>query len=177
MKKQYNSLFIISGVFFLLIAFSSTMDLYHDAQDSLSQGHIAMEFFTLILSVSAACFFIFSAIKMKKENQALTLAVGKATEQKELYKKKVQQFSEGLSQAIEDEFLIWGLTKTETDIAFLILKGLSTKEISEIQGSQDKTVRHHCSAIYKKSGLKGRSELSAYFLEDLLVSLSPNQAL
>ena len=169
MKANYKRLFIISGFFFTLLAFSSFMDIYHDAQDSLSTGHIIMEFFTLALSVFAALFFALSALKMTKENMALTNAIRYESEKKELYRKKVLHYAEGLSAAIEDEFLNWGLTKTETEIAFLILKGLSTKEIAEIQGSQDKTVRHHCSAVYKKSGLSGRSELSAYFLEDLLV--------
>lgn len=171
MNSKYKKLFIISGLFFLLLAFSSLMDIHHDGQDALSKKHILMEFFTLALSATAAFFFIINAIKMTNENQALSKAVSIETAQKELYKKKVLQYSEGLSRAIEDEFMVWGLTKTEKDIGFLILKGFSTKEIAEFQGSQDKTVRHHCSSIYKKSGLSGRPELSAYFLEDLLVSL------
>lgn len=170
MKTNYKWLFIISGIFFSFLAFSSFMDIYHDGKDALSTGHIVLEVCTLILSIAAASFFTFNAIKMTKRNLALEQAVRSESEQKEIYKKKVLQFSAGLSSAIEDEFNVWGLTKTEKDIGFLMLKGLLTKEIADIQGSQDKTIRHHCSAIYKKSGLSGRSELSAYFLEDLLVS-------
>ena len=34
----------------------------------------------------------------------------------------------------------------------------------------ERTVRDQAGAIYRKSGLAGRAELSAYFLEDLLPS-------
>lgn len=160
----------------MLIAFGSIMDLFHDGRDGLSREHILMEFFTFILSTFAAIFFIVNAIRMKNENQDLLSTVRTESKEKKIYKDKVLKYSKGLSSAIEEEFSRWGLTKTEKATGLLLLKGLSTKEIAEIQGSQDKTIRHHCSAIYKKSGLSGRSELSAYFLEDLLVNVSQEQA-
>ncbi len=33
-------------------------------------------------------------------------------------------------------------------------------------------MRQHAVAVYRKSGLSGRAELSAFFLEDLLLPLS-----
>jgi hypothetical protein len=35
------------------------------------------------------------------------------------------------------------------------------------------TVRQHAVAVYRKSGLAGRAELSAFFLEDLLLPHRP----
>lgn len=170
MSPHYKKLFIASGVFFVLTAFSSVMDIFLDGQDGLSSIHILIEIFTLVLSIAAAMFFLFNSIKITRENQALSQSIVSEVAKKEHYKQKVLKYSDGLSQAIEQEFQKWGLSQTETIIGFLILKGLSSKEMAEIQGSQDKTIRHHCSSIYKKSGLSSRSELSAYFLEDLLVS-------
>ncbi|HOZ25356.1 MAG TPA: hypothetical protein PLI83_11310, partial [Thermomonas sp.] len=40
--------------------------------------------------------------------------------------------------------------------------------IAQARGTSEKTARVQSSAIYAKSGLAGRSELSAFFLEDLL---------
>ena len=48
------------------------------------------------------------------------------------------------------------------------LKGLSLKEIAAARGTSEKTARVQSGAVYAKSGLAGRSELSAFFLEDLL---------
>jgi DNA-binding NarL/FixJ family response regulator len=42
------------------------------------------------------------------------------------------------------------------------------KEIADIRQTQEKTVRTQATTIYKKSGLSGRQELSAFFLEDIL---------
>jgi len=48
---------------------------------------------------------------------------------------------------------------------------MSLKEIAEIRNTAEKTARVQSMAVYSKSGLGGRSELSAFFLEDLLVPL------
>ena len=40
-------------------------------------------------------------------------------------------------------------------------------------GKSDRTVRQQAVEVYRKSGLSGRAELSAFFLEDLLLPLSP----
>jgi hypothetical protein len=50
----------------------------------------------------------------------------------------------------------------------LVLKGLSHKDIAERCGRSERTVRQHAVAVYRKSGLAGRAELAAYFMEDLL---------
>jgi DNA-binding CsgD family transcriptional regulator len=60
------------------------------------------------------------------------------------------------------------LTVSEKEVAFLLLKGLSLKEIAAIRETSEKTARAQSTAIYEKSGLAGRSELAAFFLEDLL---------
>ncbi|MGE3975871.1 MAG: helix-turn-helix transcriptional regulator, partial [Bdellovibrionales bacterium] len=49
------------------------------------------------------------------------------------------------------------------------LKGLSLKEIAGVRNTTEKTARVQSTAIYSKAGLSGRSELSAFFLEDLLL--------
>jgi len=55
-----------------------------------------------------------------------------------------------------------------------LLKGMSLKEIANIRSTAEKTARVHAMSIYAKSGLSGRSELSAFFLEDLLVPSASN---
>ena len=43
------------------------------------------------------------------------------------------------------------------------------QQIWQLRGTGEKTVRAQSASIYAKAGLAGRSELSAFFLEDLLV--------
>ena len=74
---------------------------------------------------------------------------------------------EGLGAAIDRELAKWGLTDAERDVALLLLKGLSHKEIAFERGTSEGTVRQQALSIYRKGGLGGRSGLSAFFLEGL----------
>lgn len=47
------------------------------------------------------------------------------------------------------------------------MKGRSHKQIAYATGRSERTVRQHAVAVYQKSGLNGRAELAALFLEDL----------
>jgi len=64
---------------------------------------------------------------------------------------------------------VWGLTPAEREVALLLLKGQSHKQIAYTTGRSERTVRQHAVAVYQKSGLSGRAELAAFFLEDLLL--------
>jgi DNA-binding NarL/FixJ family response regulator len=86
----------------------------------------------------------------------------------ERWKVESQKFIEGLSAAIDGQLARWSLSPSEKDVALLLLKGLSLKEIAQLRETAEKTVRSQSVAIYSKSGLAGRSELAAFFLEDLL---------
>ncbi len=73
-----------------------------------------------------------------------------------------------LLAVIYTRFDDWKLTPSERDIALLLIKGLSAQEISVLRETRPGTVKSQSSAIYQKAGVKGRSELAAYFVEDLL---------
>lgn len=68
---------------------------------------------------------------------------------------------------IAEEFAKWKLSEAETEVGWLILKGLSFKEIGKMRSTSERTVRQQAQSIYVKSGLPSRADLSAYFLEDL----------
>ena len=77
----------------------------------------------------------------------------------------------GLGEAIDLQFTRWSLTDAEREVALLLLKGLSTKEIAAVRAGTERTVREHARSIYSKAGLTGRAALSAFFLEDLLAPI------
>ena len=76
---------------------------------------------------------------------------------------------QGLARAIDDQFGAWQLTPTEREIALQLLKGRSHKEIAATTGRSERTVRQHAVVVYQKSGLGGRAELGAFFLEGLML--------
>lgn len=79
----------------------------------------------------------------------------------------------GLSAVIDAQFHSWSLSPAEAEVAMLLLKGLSLKETAEVRGTSERTTRKQARAVYRKSGLAGRAELSAWFLEDLLGDVVP----
>lgn len=74
---------------------------------------------------------------------------------------------DALGRAIAAQFKAWQLTPAEVDIAGLMLKGASLKEIALLRDTSEATIRQQAQQVYRKSGLCGRAELSAYFLESL----------
>jgi DNA-binding NarL/FixJ family response regulator len=49
------------------------------------------------------------------------------------------------------------------------LKGHGHKQIAALTGRGERTVRQHAVTVYQKSGLRGRAELAAFFLEGVLI--------
>ena len=81
----------------------------------------------------------------------------------------------GLGEQIDRQLSQWDMSVAEKEVALLLLKGLSLKEIAVVRGVGEKTVRTQSLAVYAKSGLAGRAELSAFFLEDLLLPVPLTQ--
>jgi len=69
------------------------------------------------------------------------------------------------------KFKDWKLSKAETEIALLIVKGFSVAEIAQLRGKSEGTIKSQNSAIYQKSGLSGRVQLVSFFLEELTQDL------
>lgn len=66
------------------------------------------------------------------------------------------------------KFKLWGLTRAEKEVAHLIIKGFSTAEIATFRGKSEGTIKAQSAAVYKKSGLGGRTQLLVSFVEDMV---------
>jgi DNA-binding CsgD family transcriptional regulator len=91
------------------------------------------------------------------------------TEDARRWNREARPVLQGLGEAIDRQFQRWGLTEAESEVALLQLKGLRHKEIAELRHTSERTVRQQALAVYRKSGLSGRSDLAAFFLEDVLL--------
>lgn len=81
----------------------------------------------------------------------------------------------GLGAAIDRQFSRWNLTEAEREVALLLLKGLSLKEIAHVRATTERTIRAQARSLYSKAGVTGRAALSAFFLEDLLAPIESVQ--
>ncbi|MEZ5965464.1 MAG: helix-turn-helix transcriptional regulator [Planctomycetota bacterium] len=87
----------------------------------------------------------------------------------ERWRREAHDLLAGLGAAIDRQFVRWALTPAECEIARLVLKGLSHKDIAAVRAVSEATVRQQAGAVYKKAGLEGRHDLAAFFLEGLLL--------
>lgn len=83
-------------------------------------------------------------------------------------KMKTARLSGELFEVMNRQFSDWGLSPSEHEVALLLIKGMSMKEISQMRQVKEKTVRQQATQIYAKSGYAGRHELAAHFIEDLM---------
>jgi len=84
----------------------------------------------------------------------------------------LQTASGKLIEIIKMHFAEWKLSSSEQEVAFLLIKGLSIQEIAEIRNTKAGTVKSQSNAIYQKSSLQNRAELTAFFVVDLLAGES-----
>lgn len=90
-------------------------------------------------------------------------------------KSKTARLAGEMLSVINEQFQSWGLSSSEAEVALLLIKGLSMKEIAEVREVKDKTVRTQAASIYAKTGHAGRHELAACFIEDLMSEIPSTQ--
>jgi DNA-binding NarL/FixJ family response regulator len=74
----------------------------------------------------------------------------------------------GLGDAIDAQFDRWQLTPAEREVALLMLKGLSHKEIAAVRESSERTIRQQARAIYAKANLSAARRCRRSSWSDLL---------
>lgn len=157
----------------VVIAVSLSLDMIGDAAQGSSVVHLLLE---LVAAVAAAVGVgvIVSAwrreVALEREHRAAVAAdLERARAEAEHWRGQAREALAGLGAAIERQFARWGLSPAESEVALLILKGLSYKEIADVRGTSERTVRQQAATVLQRSGLASRAELSAFFLEDLLL--------
>ena len=158
-------------IIFTLIAISTltTFDIVTDLREGVTWWHVLVEAFVIIAAAIGVIYLLrgtFSLIHKLDDEREFSSNL--KTENLR-FKEQSKKYLEGLSQNIDEQLSLWTLSKSEKEVAFLLLKGFSFKEIANVRNTTEKTARTQSAAIYSKAGLANRSQLSAYFLEDLLL--------
>ena len=164
MNKQERTFIVIV---LSLIAILISGDIISDLRNGSTWWHTFAEALVALVAIIGIFILLrgtfYSKHTLELERARSTAFQAEAAKWREQSRKHL----DGLSQSINAQMNLWKLSGSEKDIAYLLLKGLSLKEIAEIRQTSEKTVRAQCTSIYDKAGLAGRTELSAFFLEDL----------
>ena len=149
LKHFFPAIVLVSATLFF--AYDIISDLLDDGE---SRFHIAVELL-VFLSITAILF-----IELRRVSQL--------SHEIKREQVKTARLSGELLEVMRNQFSRWGLSPSESEVALLLIKGLSMREISQAREVKEKTVRQQATGIYAKSGYAGRHELAAHFIEDLM---------
>ncbi len=147
----------------------ATLDAVSDWGAGGSLGQVLAELAVAAGAAAGVALLWARYVRARSELQSTRHTLERARADAELWQRRNEATLRGLAAAIDQQLESWRLTAAEKEVAFLLLKGLSFKEIAVVRGAGERTVRQQALAVYAKSGLGGRAELAAFFLEDLLV--------
>ena len=153
-----------------IIVVANIFDIYHDLLEGSSMTHIIEE------SIMVLIFFSIIGVLLKKLSKSVKKLETLDEELKSIKRLHEQQSEEmrraraNYSEVIRQQFNKWQLSQSEFEIGYLLLKGLSLKEIASVRNVKEKTTRQQASNIYTKSGVAGRHEFAGWFFEDIQVS-------
>jgi len=164
---QIKDLFLI--LMLLIVIVINTTDFLKDIHQGDEWLHIGLEILTVFLSVWGIVMLIRAINSRSNQIAALNQKVEKTESDLELSHSKLKEIGREYSKYLHKQFDAWELTPSEKEVALVLLKGLSFKEIAEVRNTKEKTVRQQASTIYRKSNVSGRHEFSAWFFEDMLV--------
>ena len=149
LKNYFPAIVLILAIIFF--AYDIVADLFDDEESTV---HIAVELLV----------FVAMSLVLFRELGHVSQLRQEVSEQQS----RMARLSGDLMAVMKSQFVQWGLSPSESEVALLLIKGLSMREVSELREVKEKTVRQQATSIYAKSGYAGRHELVAHFIEDLM---------
>ena len=156
-------------ILFAVIIAPIGWDLIEDYLSGTTLLHLLLELPVLILGAIGFVYLWQRFIVACQTTRLLRRDLETARKEARRWRGESEELIRGLGEAIEHQFERWKLTGAEADVGLLLLKGLSHKEIATVRETSERTVREQARGLYSKARLAGRAELSAFFLEDLLL--------
>lgn len=157
----------------LVISLLTTVDIVMDLSEGATWWHVGIEGAIALAALLAGYSLMKGSIVLKKDLERNEAMLSQEKDASNRWRELSRRYRDGLSDSIDQQFEAWTLTKSEKEVALLLIKGFSFKEIATMRQTAEKTTRSQAAEIYAKSGLAGRTQLSAFFLEDLLSPKEP----
>lgn len=158
-------------VCFAALAAGGALDLILDRPTTLWSLHVLFEAAQLTFALGMVAYLGRGWWRARGSLARTRQELAAHARERDAWRGRAEKLLRGLGEVIDEQLREWGLTAAESETALLLLKGFGHKEIAVLQGKSERTVRQHAIVVYRKSGLAGRAELSAFFLEDLLLPM------
>lgn len=163
---------LLAAAFFTVFAGGVT-DLVLDQPRRWWAPHVLFEAGVILLALGLAVYLWHGWMRTARSLAGTRRALEKRSAERDVWRRSARVALEGLGLEIDRQFRAWDLTPAEREVALLLIKGFSHKEVAASTHRSERTARQHAGAVYHKAGLTGRAELAAFFLEDLLLPSDP----
>ena len=160
---------VLVPVVLLVVAIGGAIDLALDRPSSWVSLHVLVELSLMTLSLIFSITLWRAWHRTTRQLRRTERTLAASTAERDEWRKSAESALAGFSSAVERQFVRWNLTPAEREVALLLLKGYGHKQVAAQTGRSERTVRQHAVAVYDKSGLGGRAELAAFFLEGVML--------
>lgn len=175
-ERRERPLALWLAALFGLVAVLAAVDLAADLVEGTTLRHALIEGGVVLVGLFGVGLIGRRVAAATRRERALRTELAGVTDslestraESERWRSAAGDLLRGLGATIDEQLTRWRLTPAEKEVALLLLKGLSSREIAEVRQVAEPTVRQQSRAVYRKAGLAGRRELAAFFLEDLLL--------
>ena len=155
--------------FLIAITAWGLVDLALDRPERWMSFHVLVEVGFVLFAIGSALYLWSGWVRTRRSLWRAKDRLVANEAESDRWKARATRLLHGLGAEIDTQFERWLLTPAESQVALLLLKGLGHKEAAAVLDRSERTVRQHAVSVYRKSGLAGRAELAAFFLEDLLL--------
>lgn len=146
-------------VCFAFFSFDVVIDLREHLMDNVAYS--GAEMFHLVFEVLSvltlgSCIFVTSRY------------LAKVTDEERKAKSSLHALREDFDGFVGQRFAKWTLSPAESDVALLLLRGLSVSDIAELRATRSGTVKVQAHNIFRKSGVNSRVEFTSLFMEEFI---------
>lgn len=172
LERRWTTVVVLA---FAAVALLAIADIVADFGEGTTVGHVVIEVgivglggVGLALGVRRVAVMRRSERASRERLAAANARLAAVRQEVERWRSEAKDLLHGLGAAIDRQLVRWDLTPAEQDIARLLLKGLSHKQVAELRQVSEATVRQQSRGVYRKAGVEGRHDLAAFFLEGIL---------
>lgn len=133
-------------------------DFFESGQIMAEGWHLVLELCVVLVSIMAFFVHVTALVRLLRHHRKISAQVRLASGE--------------FARVLEELFTSWQLTTAERDVAMLLIKGVSFKEIAASRQAREGTAKAQANAIYRKAGVTGRNELVALLLDEFLTNVS-----
>ncbi len=170
MNKTFDLERTLVGTALVVVFFSALFDYVEDTSEGATYMGLLLDTFLNIFVIGTLLYIWRKRPSAtQSRNRHLEQVLKRSDKDLKRWQDKASELLRGLGKKINEQLDDWHLSQAEKEVALLLIKGLSTKELARYRGTSEKTVRQQASQIYAKANLDNRAELAAFFLEDLLL--------